>query len=167
MTVIGNPNPTCCYGLNNRLTWRNLSLIVTLDGAADFDILNLNLLNTATYRTGNYSNLRSESFREASSNGGQPRLNAVGSDVISSRFVEDGSYLRLSNIQINYRIDIGKKWLRNIDLAFTAKNLCTLTGYSGYSPLVNSYSYDLSRYGLDNGSYPLARTFLFSVKATF
>lgn len=167
MTVIGNPNPTCYYGLNSRLAWRNLSLTVTLDGAADFDILNLNLLNTATYRTGNYSNLRSESFRKAAPNGDQPRLNAVGSDVISSRFVEDGSYLRLSNIQINYRFNINKKWLKNIDLAFTAKNLCTLTGYSGYTPLVNSYSYDLSRYGLDNGSYPLARTFLFSVKATF
>ena len=45
--------------------------------------------------------------------------------------------------------------------------LYRLTGYSGYSPMVGSYTYDLSRYGVDNGSYPLARTFLLSIKATF
>ena len=86
---------------------------------------------------------------------------------MSSYYVEDGSYLRLSNVQVSYRFDIGRKWLRSVDLAFTAKNLCVLTGYSGYSPMVGSYTYDLSRYGVDNGSYPLARTFLLSIKATF
>lgn len=167
MTVIGNPNPSYRYGLSTRAAWRNLSLTVTMDGAADFDIMNLNLLNTATFATGNYSNLRSDSYRKAYPAGGEPRLNAVGADVVSSRFVEDGSYLRLSNVQVSYRFDIGRKWLRSVDLAFTAKNLCVLTGYSGYSPMVGSYTYDLSRYGVDNGSYPLARTFLLSIKATF
>ena len=166
-TVIGNPNPSYRYGLSTRAAWRNLSLTVTMDGAADFDIMNLNLLNTATFATGNYSNLRSDSYRKAYPAGGEPRLNAVGADVVSSRFVEDGSYLRLSNVQVSYRFDIGRKWLRSVDLAFTAKNLCVLTGYSGYSPMVGSYTYDLSRYGVDNGSYPLARTFLLSIKATF
>jgi hypothetical protein len=140
---------------------------MTLDGAADFDIMNLNLLNTATYVTGNYSNLRSDIYHEAYPKGNKPRLNAVGADVISSRFIENGSYLRMSNIQVNYRFNIGKKWLKSLDLALTAKNLCVLSGYSGYSPMVNSYTYDLSRYGVDNGSYPLARTFLLSIKATF
>lgn len=135
-TVIGNPNPSYRYGLSTRAAWRNLSLTVTMDGAADFDIMNLNLLNTATFATGNYSNLRSDSYRKAYPAGGEPRLNAVGADVVSSRFVEDGSYLRLSNVQVSYRFDIGRKWLRSVDLAFTAKNLCVLTGYSGYSPIV-------------------------------
>lgn len=166
-TVIGNPLPLYRYGLTADLSWRNLSLRVDMDGAADFDIMNLNLLNTATYRTGNTSNLQRTAYAEAYPAGRQPRLNATGSDVVSSRFVEDGSYLRLSNICINYRFDIGRKWLRSIDLALTAKNVCVITGYSGYSPLVGSYGCDLSRYGLDNASYPLARTFLLSIKATF
>ncbi len=166
-TVIGNPLPLYRYGLTADLSWRNLSLRIDMDGAADFDIMNLNRLNTATYRTGNFSNLLREAYAEAYPAGRQPRLNAAGSDVVSSRFVEDGSYLRLSNICVNYRFDIGRKWLRSIDLSLTAKNVCVITGYSGYSPLVNSYGYDMSRYGLDNASYPLARTFLLSVKATF
>lgn len=64
-TVIGNPNPSYRYGLSTHAAWRNLSLTVTMDGAADFDIMNLNLLNTATFATGNYSNLRSDSYRKA------------------------------------------------------------------------------------------------------
>lgn len=167
MTVIGNPLPLYRYGLSANLSWRNLSLHVDMDGAADFDIMNLNLLNTATYRTGNTSNLQRSAYTEAYPAGNMPRLNATGGDVISSRFVEDGSYLRLSNISINYRFDIGRKWLRAIDLSLTAKNVCVITGYSGYSPLVNSYGFDMSRYGLDNASYPAARTFLLSIKATF
>ncbi len=166
-TVIGNPLPIYRYGLTADVSWRNLKLSVAMDGAADFDIMNLNLLNTATYRTGNASNLQRSAYAEAYPAGRQPRMNATGSDLISGRFVEDGSYLRLSNIRISYRFDIGRKWLRSIDLALTAKNVCVVTGYSGYSPLVNSYGYDLSRYGLDNASYPMARTFLLSVKATF
>ncbi len=166
-TVIGHPLPVYRYGFTANVSWRKLSLSVEMDGAADFDILNLNLLNTATYRTGNFSNLQRSAYAEAYPAGGQPRMNAAGGDVVSSRFVEDGSYLRLSSIRINYRFDIGRKWLRSIDLSLTAKNVCVFTGYSGYSPLVNSYGCDLSRYGLDNASYPLARTFLLSVKATF
>lgn len=166
-TVIGNPNPAYCYGFSTRVAWRNLSLAVTIDGAAGFDIMNLNLLSTATYVTGNYANLRSDSYEKAYPNGGEPRLNAVGADVISSRFVENGSYLRLSNIRLNYRFNLHKKWLEAVDLSFTARNLCVLSGYSGYSPLVNSYTYDLSRYGVDNGAYPLARTFLLGIQATF
>ncbi|MDE5636630.1 MAG: SusC/RagA family TonB-linked outer membrane protein, partial [Alistipes sp.] len=167
ITVIGNPLPLWRYGLTADLSWRNLSLRVDMDGAADFDIMNLDLLNTATYRTGNTSNLRRSAYTEAYPAGREPRMNATGGDVVSSRFVEDGSYLRLSSISISYRFDIGRKRLSSIDLSLTAKNLCVLTGYSGSSPLVNSYGSDLSRYGLDNASYPLARTFLLSIKATF
>ena len=72
MTVIGNPNPSYRYGLSTRAAWRILSLTVTMDGAADFDIMNLNLLNTATFATGNYSNLRSDSYRKAYPAGGTP-----------------------------------------------------------------------------------------------
>lgn len=166
-TVIGHPDPAYYYGFSTQVAWRNLSLAVTMDGAAGFDIMNLNALTTATYVTGNYANLRSDSYEKAYPNGGEPRLNAVGADVISSRFVENGSYLRLSNIRLSYRFDLRKQWLEAVDLSFTAKNLCVISGYSGYSPLVNSYTYDLSRYGVDNGAYPLARTFLLGIQATF
>lgn len=165
--IIGNPNPSYFYGLTTRLAWRNLSLQLTADGAADFDILNLDLLGQATFAAGNPSNLRRATFREAYPAGTQPRLNARGADVVSSRFVEDGSYLRFADIRLGYRFDVGRKWLRAVEVAFSARNVGTITGYSGNSPRVNSYGYDLSRYGLDNASYPEARTFLVSVHATF
>ena len=166
-TVIGRPDPSCRYGFSSRVAWRNLSLTVAMDGAAGFDILNLNLLRTATYATGNYSNLLADAYRQAYPAGDAPRLNAVGADVVSSRFVENGSYLRLSDVQLAYRLPVNIKGVKTIDLAFTAKNVCVVTGYSGYSPLVDSYTYDLSRHGLDNGSYPLARSFFLSLTAAF
>ncbi|WP_300904447.1 SusC/RagA family TonB-linked outer membrane protein [uncultured Alistipes sp.] len=165
--IIGNPNPSYLYGLTTRVAWRNLSLQLTADGAADFDILDLDLLGQATFAAGNPSNLRRATFREAYPAGSQPRLGARGADVVSSRFVEDGSYLRFANIRLGYRFDIDRKWLRTVEVAFSARNVGTITGYSGNSPRVNSYGYDLSRYGLDNASYPSARTFLVSVHATF
>lgn len=91
--------------------------------------------------------------------------NPVGSPMnkqASSRYVEDGSYLRLKNVQIGYTFP--KKWMSkaHIDrlrLYVTAGNLFTVTRYSGYDPEVGS--------GTDYGNYPQSRTFTFGINATF
>lgn len=91
--------------------------------------------------------------------------NPVGSPMnkqASSRYVEDGSYLRLKNVQIGYTFP--KKWMSkaHIDrlrLYVTADNLFTVTRYSGYDPEVGS--------GTDYGNYPQSRTFTFGINATF
>lgn len=76
--------------------------------------------------------------------------------------MEDGSYLRLKNVQIGYTFP--KKWMskahiERLRLYVTASNLFTITGYSGYDPEVGS--------GTDYGNYPQSRTFTFGLNATF
>lgn len=80
----------------------------------------------------------------------------------SSRFVEDGSYFRLKNVQIGYTFP--KKWMdklhcQRLRLYVTATNLFTITKYSGYDPEVGT--------GVDYGNYPQSRTFTFGLNATF
>ncbi len=80
----------------------------------------------------------------------------------STRFIEDGSYLRLKNLQIGYTFPL--KWTQKfhcsrLRLYATASNLFTITGYKGYDPEVGS--------GVDYGNYPQSRTFTFGLNATF
>ncbi len=81
----------------------------------------------------------------------------------SSRFVEDGSYLRLKNLQIGYTLpkDITKKfYVERLRVYMTASNLFTLTKYSGYDPEVGTYA-------VDYGNYPQSRTFTFGLNVNF
>ena len=80
----------------------------------------------------------------------------------STRFIEDGSYLRLKNLQIGYTFPL--KWTQRfrcsrLRLYATASNLFTITGYKGYDPEVGG--------GVDYGNYPQSRTFTFGLNATF
>jgi hypothetical protein len=105
----------------------------------------------------------------------QARLlgNANGNNTrISSRFVEDGSYLRLKNIQIGYTLPSSllskQNFVKDIHIAIGAQNLATLTGYKGYDPEVGSYvgksmSPDNQPVGVDYGRYPLTPVYTFSI----
>ena len=80
----------------------------------------------------------------------------------STRFIEDGSYLRLKNLQIGYTLpkNITEKFhCSRLRFYITASNLLTITKYSGYDPEVGS--------GVDYGNYPQSRTFTFGLNATF
>ena len=91
--------------------------------------------------------------------------NPVGSTLNtenSTRFIEDGSYLRLKNIQIGYTLpkNITQKFFcERLRFYVTASNLFTITKYSGYDPEVGS--------GVDYGNYPQSRTFTFGLNASF
>ena len=80
----------------------------------------------------------------------------------SSRFIEDGSYFRLKNVQIGYTLpkNVTEKFLcSRLRFYVTASNLFTITKYSGYDPEVGS--------GVDYGNYPQSRTFTFGLNANF
>ena len=80
----------------------------------------------------------------------------------SSRFIENGSYLRLKNMQIGYNFDknlISKIGLSKLRIYAQMSNVFTLTNYKGYDPEVGS--------GVDYGNYPQARTLLFGMNLAF
>ncbi|MEA4840408.1 MAG: TonB-dependent receptor [Bacteroidales bacterium] len=105
----------------------------------------------------------------------QPRASWLGKSNnvrASSRFLEDGSYVRLKNLQIGYTIPNTKKIkVESIRLYLAGTNLLTLTGYSGLDPEMtvstNSYSEGDLANGIDWGTYPIAKCYTFGMNITF
>jgi hypothetical protein len=95
-----------------------------------------------------------------------PNLN----DRMSSRFIEDGSYIRLKNIQLSYDFDLGR-YLKNsylkLQVYAAAQNLLTFSKYKGMDPEVNYAGQDNIRMGTDFFTYPQARVFMFGVNVEF
>lgn len=88
----------------------------------------------------------------------------------STYFVEDGSYLRVKDISLSYNIRCRqfKKWgISRVQPYFTASNLLTWTSYSGMGPEVNQYGNSGSVQGIDYGTYPQSKSFVFGINVEF
>lgn len=86
---------------------------------------------------------------------------------LSDRYVENGSYLRMKNINLGYKLVSPFKGIESINLFASVSNVFTISGYSWYDPDVNSFGSDASRRGVDLFSYPSSRTFSFGLQCTF
>jgi len=89
---------------------------------------------------------------------------------ISTRQIEDGSYLRLKNIQLAYNLpsSVTKSiHVQGIRFYVTAQNYVTWTKYSGYDPEVNRFGQDSRSQGFDYASYPAAKTLIFGLNVSF
>lgn len=97
--------------------------------------------------------------------------NNLNSSVVSTRYLEDGSYTRLNNATLGYNVRFkgAKQLIRNMRLYVTGQNLLLITKYSGADPEVNTDKSggSVMSYGIDYASYPKARTFLFGVNVSF
>lgn len=170
--VIGNPNPDFIYGFNTSLTIKDLSISAAFTGSYGNDVYNQQnavLTNTLTKSENRLKAAVFDAWSPSNPNSNYPSLAAYkASDVswVSDRFVEDGSYLRLSNLSISYNIRLKNSLLRVINIGISGKNLFCITKYSGYDPDVNIYG-NVKKYGVDMGSYPAARTYMFDLKLAF
>ena len=166
-TVIGNPNPTHLFSLNNTLSYKGVELGIYLQGVAGNKIFNANNIDltgmSAAYNQ--TTDVLSRWTGEGTSNSmpravyGDPNQN----NRISDRFVENGSYLRLKTISLSYNFP--KEWLKrltveNARLTLSCENVATITGYSGFDPEVDINGIDLSR-------YPISRTFNIGLNFNF
>ena len=146
-TAIGHPLPRFLAGLTNSFSYKGFTLDFQLEGAFGFDVANLQRF---------YSD---------------PSLNmgtAQGTDVFSSRLVEDASYVRLSQLSFSYGFQPGRwRFIESVRVKLSAANLLTLTGYTGADPFVNGYGYDVTRLGIDNGAYPSFRRFMLGLTVSF
>ncbi|MBQ8421838.1 MAG: TonB-dependent receptor [Bacteroidales bacterium] len=173
-TLIGDPNPDFTYGFSTSFSWNGLSLAVSCNGSFGNDLVNANLMQeTDVSRTS--GNIRREVFMDAWTPANQdaryPAINMLTSDEVkymSDRIVEDGSFLRLADVSLAYDIPLPEnRAVRGINVGLSAKNLYIWTRYSGWDPEVNSYGSDMTRIGVDCGSYPTARTFSINLRFTF
>ena len=96
--------------------------------------------------------------------------NANDNNRMSSRFVEDGSYLRIKNISLGYTFP--KKWMskcgvENLRVYCNIQNLLTITGYDGYDPEIGVSTMSPNVYGVDFGRYPSPTTYSFGLNLSF
>lgn len=166
-TYIGNPNPDFSYGLNMNFRYSNLELTIFFQGVHGNDIFNVQRYSFYGYHGNNNAvqGLIENSYTQENEAASYPRLtNAIDYNQnyrVSDFFVEDGSYLRLKNLQLGYSFPkrISEKLrIANIKVYIGAYNLITITGYTGFDPEIGIESNTFM--GIDRGAYPQARTFM-------
>lgn len=166
-TVIGNPNPSWLFSMNNSLFYKGFELSVFLQGIAGNKIYNANNIdNTGMAAAYNQTTDVLKRWQGEGTSNSMPR--AVFGDPnqntrVSDRFVENGSYLRLKNITLSYTFP--KQWLQkaqieNARLSLSCENVATITGYSGFDPEVGIN-------GIDQNRYPISRTFSLGLNFNF
>lgn len=170
--IIGNPNPKFAFGLNNTFRYKNFGFSFFLQGITGNDVFNATRIETEGMN--DFKNQSVKVLNRWTSVGQQTDIpKAIYGDVtnsdISSRFVENGSYMRLKSATVNYNFSAA--WLHKLKISelscyLTGENLFTLTKYSGYDPESSAYGSN-GAFGIDFGTYPQARQFIFGVNLTF
>lgn len=172
ITTIGNPFPEFYSGLNMNFTFRNWDLNMQWYGSFGNDVYNF----TKSYRVSGVSNQNVEAglydnvWREDNPNAKYPRLTTNDPNRNYNRssdfFVEDGTFVRLKNLQLGYNFKV--PFARTLRVYVSGQNLLTFTNYSGLDPEIAANSNSiLETYGIDFAEYPLARTFLLGLNMDF
>ncbi|MBM1106792.1 TonB-dependent receptor [Aurantibacter crassamenti] len=162
-TFIGSPHPDFTYGINLSTGYKGFDISAFLQGSQGNDIYNQNKIFTdfPSFVNGNRSVRVLDSWTPTNTNPSLPALSATiqGNEANSnSFFVEDGSYMRLKNLQIGYTIPndvLGKYGIDSFRIYVQGSNLFTLTGYDGWDPEI--ISFDNLTLGVDNGISPQPR----------
>lgn len=171
-TIIGNPNPDFIYGINSTMSFKGLELSIFIQGTQGNDLLNVSSINnTLDYGFG--LNMPREVYLNhwtpSNTNAKYPILSRSNTYNYSDRLVEDGSYLRLRNIQLAYNFPLAAAaWLRSAQIYASGQNLLTITKYSWWDPETNSQGGANSiGQGIDHYSYPTAKSVTFGVRLGF
>lgn len=195
LVKIGNGTPDIIGGFNNQFTFKGFDLNVFMKFNVGNDIYNATkhamspyapfenvptefgnnyyrLIDPATGReTTNVARLRELNPNESERTWALSTSNVNTITYPSSYFVEDGSYLRLAQVTFGYTFPA--KWMKrvhvsNLRLYFTANNLCTITGYSGYDPDASAKNDNIiCTPGYDSSTYPLSRSYVVGLNLSF
>ena len=200
-THIGSPLPKFTFGFTNTFNFKNFDLSIFINGSYGNKVMNYTSINL-TSMTSTWNNQIQEKIADRArlaaidpgkiyedgtmwyndisnvyvTNPGTkiPRV-AIGNTYnqnISTRYIEDGSYIRLKNISLGYTFPksiVNKLYLENLRLYCNLQNVLTLTGYDGYDPEIGASTTDANGYvfGLDNGRYPSPFTCTFGINVSF
>ena len=178
LTVIGSPHPDFTAGFNLGARVGNFDLTAFIFGSFGNDILNTTKQFTIfrEFNTNADERILTDSWSPQNTGGTLPALNIndTQSRVLSSFYVEDGSYVRLKQLQLGYTLPgtIGGDFLNNLRFYVQAQNLFTITDYTGLDPALSSFDVSGSDaddlyMGIDYGNYPTARIIMVGVNAAF
>ena len=172
--VIGDVNPDYTFGFTNNFKYKNLDLSVFINGVQGNDIVNMNSVWNSNIGTS--KNVTLDMFNRAWKEGAD-NSNAIAPKPIrqfwrtlpfTRRFIEDGSFVRIKNINLGYTLP--SKLIRGtsaIRVSLGVNNLYTFTKYTGFDPEINSYGDNPALFGVDLGGFPNSRTYSFAIKCSF
>ncbi|MBD1422800.1 SusC/RagA family TonB-linked outer membrane protein [Sphingobacterium chuzhouense] len=177
--MLGSPWPKLTYGMNIDLSYKNFDLNLMFQGVSGNDIFHVNKFSTYPIKYFGGSGVINASAdvldRWTSENGGNTVPILKYTDLngnyanLSSFYIEDGSYLRLRNFTLGYTLPQGlfenTNMLKRLRVYTSIQNLFTFTKYSGFDPEIGDTNPLAS--GVDNGVYPMPRTYMFGVKVGF
>ncbi|OBQ54988.1 TonB-dependent receptor [Tamlana sp. s12] len=172
-TIIGDANPDFTYGFTNTFTYKNLSLLVFLQGSQGNDMLNATRIETEGMTDPKNQSLAVlDRWRQPGDVTDIPASSFGNADNsrISTRFIEDASYLRVKAVTLSYAFPssiLNKLKMSALKLYVTGENLLTFTDYSGFDPEVNAFGGSNTVRGIDYGTYPQTRTAIFGLNVTF
>lgn len=174
-TVIGNAQPKLIGGITNRLSYGPFELSVFFQFSLGNDVLNLtntNLLNAGEDISSNQTTAALRRWRKPGDITDVPRyeLGNTYNNITSSRFIEDGSYLRLKNMGIGYSLPqrlANKFYFQYLKVYISGTNLWTYTKYTGGDPEVSTLDGSVTAQGTDLFTLPQVRTILVGINATF
>lgn len=168
-TFIGNPTPDFTYGLNADCSFKGFDLSIFVLGSQGNDIYNGTVRYDFTYVNRPVSVLNRWTGPGTSNSEPRVSLNDPNQNArVSDRFVEDGSFIRLKNLQLGYSPPaslLKSLGIYKFRMYVSAQNLFTFTRYSGLDPEIGAVS--ALEIGIDRGFYPQARTFLGGLSVTF
>ncbi|OWK70776.1 SusC/RagA family TonB-linked outer membrane protein [Pedobacter sp. AJM] len=156
--ILGNAQPKALLGWSNNIRYKNFDLSVFMRAALGVKIMNVTRADLFRPSTAQFTNIPVEVENESTAD--------FNSYKYSSRFIENGSYLRLDNATLGYTFKKGViPGVNSIRLYTTANNLFVITGYKGIDPEINQGG---TAPGVDtNNFYPKTRTFLFGLNVSF
>ena len=146
-----NPNPKTLLGINTELNYKKWTLLTSAHGAFGYEIYN-NTANTVLPING----LGNTNVAKKLIGNGENLSNAIAT---SSRYLENGNFLKMDNITLSYNLgDVSK--FKNASIFVTGQNLFIITKYSGFDPEVNTDKSlnGVTSLGIEYGPYPTART---------
>jgi TonB-linked SusC/RagA family outer membrane protein len=174
-TLIGSPHPKFTYGFTNNFKYKNFDLSLFIQGSYGNDIMNLTR-RAGTTNASLYENQLVEASNywtptNTNTNIPRPIDNTANNNLlISDRYIEDGSYLRIQNLTFGYSLPqdlITKLKMYRLRLYGSAQNLYTFTDYSGYDPEIGSFNQNPLLAGIDNGRYPSPRMYSLGLNVEF
>ena len=167
--IIGRAQPKFTWNLTNSFAYKGFDLSVFIQASHGNDVVNAYRFELETLNGEN--NVFRDAFlnrwTDANPSNEFRKLNPSDRNIFSTAQVEDGSFIRIRNINFGYTLPaevLEKLKLSNLRAYISVNNLHTFTNYTGYDPEVNAFGQSQLLLGIDYGGYPLARTFIAGIQ---
>jgi TonB-dependent starch-binding outer membrane protein SusC len=165
-TVIGCSQPDFILGFTNNLSYGRFDLNIFFQGSYGNDIYNSTRIDLeGMFDSKNQSTAVLNRWTPENTDTDIPKPGVMDNVKNSTRFVEDGSYIRLKSVTLSYNLlNRGQiKAINKLSLYVTGQNLLTFTKYSGFDPEVSAFGNNAAEMGIDYGTYPQSRSVIFGV----